>query len=50
MINPIIGNESQLYGLSTDTKPTTGIKPNSTFYCYDTKAKYIFDGTTWWAM
>lgn len=35
-------------GLSTDTKPTTGIPAGSTFYEYDTGVLFIcYDGTNW---
>ncbi len=36
-------------GLSTDTKPTTGVTPGSTFYAYDTGDTYITidSGSTW---
>lgn len=34
------------YGYSTDTKPLTADE-GSTYYEYDTKKGYIFDGTTW---
>lgn len=30
-------------GLSTDTKPTTGVMNSTVFYEMDTKKKYMFD-------
>lgn len=38
---------NQMMGLSTDTKPTTGILPNSLFWELDTNGMYYFDGTQW---
>jgi hypothetical protein len=38
----------QLYGLSTDAKPTAGIPVGSTFYMLDTSAIYIADGLGNW--
>lgn len=38
---------NQLMGLSTDTKPTNGILPNSLFWELDTNGMYYFDGTEW---
>lgn len=38
---------NQMMGLSTDTKPTTGILPNSLFWELDTNGMYYFDGTEW---
>lgn len=38
-----IENSSDLYGLSTDTKPTEGITNAATFYEMDTKKIYMFD-------
>ena len=34
-------------GLSTDTKPTSGIYQGSTFIEIDTGDVYMFDGTQW---
>ena len=34
-------------GLSTDTKPTTGIEVNSLFLELDTGDFYYFDGSAW---
>ena len=41
---------NQLMGLSTDTKPTTGVQPNSLFWELDTNGMYFFDGTEWQAI
>ena len=38
---------NQMMGLSTDTKPTNGIIPNSLFWELDTNGMYYFDGTQW---
>lgn len=38
---------NQMMGLSTDTKPTTGILPNSLFWELDTNGMYYFEGTQW---
>ena len=38
---------NQMMGLSTDTKPTNGILPNSLFWELDTNGMYYFDGTQW---
>lgn len=38
---------NQMMGLSTDTKPTTGVLPNSLFWELDTNGMYYFDGTEW---
>lgn len=38
---------AQIMGLSTDTKPTTGVQPNSLFWELDTNGMYFFDGTQW---
>jgi len=35
-------NKQHLQGLSTDTKPTTGIDPDSTYYELDTKQSWVF--------
>ncbi len=40
----------EFLGLSGDTKPTTNVEIGSTYWALDTKLKYIFDGTTWYAM
>ena len=41
---------AQIMGLSTDTKPTTGVQPNSLFWELDTNGMYFFDGTEWQAI
>lgn len=38
---------AQIMGLSTDTKPTIGVQPNSLFWELDTNGMYFFDGTQW---
>ena len=38
---------TQLMGLSTDTKPTVGVEPNALFWELDTNGMYFFDGTAW---
>lgn len=38
---------TQLMGLSTDTKPTVGVEPNALFWELDTNGMYFFDGTQW---
>lgn len=38
---------AQIMGLSTDTKPTAGVQPNSLFWELDTNGMYFFDGTQW---
>ena len=43
-------NPRELYGYAADTKPTTGIMVGSTFYEFDTKNLYIYNGTTWMLM
>lgn len=40
-------NYVELEGLSTDTKPTTGIGVNSKFYELDTGDTYYFNGSAW---
>lgn len=37
----------EFMGLSTDTKPTTGIETNSLFLELDTGDFYYFNGATW---
>jgi hypothetical protein len=37
----------ELFGLSTDTKPTTNVPVGSIFWETDTKKKYLFSGTEW---
>jgi hypothetical protein len=37
----------ELYGKSTDTKPTTGLKVGTSFFEIDTKTVYMWDGSTW---
>ncbi|MBB6446446.1 hypothetical protein [Bacillus benzoevorans] len=37
----------ELYGLSTDTKPTTGLIVGTTFFEIDTTNVYMWDGSTW---
>lgn len=34
-------------GLSSDTKPTAGVRPGATFYESDTLTTFIFDGSAW---
>lgn len=46
----ITGNEMDLVGKSTDTKPTSNIPKGATFYETDTKDVYIWDGSTWVVM
>ena len=41
------GNEIEYKGVSTDTKPTTGVGVNSLFWELDTNDFYFFDGETW---
>lgn len=38
---------AELYGLSSDTKPTANIPAGSTFLETDTTNVYVFDGTAW---
>jgi len=42
-----IGQQSELYGVSGDTKPTTNIKPGSTFRETDTDKMFVYDGSVW---
>lgn len=37
-----------LYGLSTDTKPTTGVNNGQAFYAVDTATAFIFYNGTWY--
>jgi hypothetical protein len=43
---PTISNHL-LYGLSTDTKPTTGYSTNSLFVESDTGSVYYWSGSSW---
>jgi hypothetical protein len=43
----LTGSNMELYGKSTDTKPTTSIKIGTSFFAIDTKTLYMWDGTTW---
>lgn len=44
------GSNPELLGLSTDTKPTTGVSAGSTFLELDSNITYVFDGVaTWWS-
>ena len=36
-----------LYGLSTDTKPTTNIEKGTAFFEIDTTDAYMYDGSQW---
>lgn len=45
--NKAHADKPQFLGLSTDTKPTTGIGANALFYELDTKKLFYFDGTQW---
>lgn len=38
---------SELYGLSSDTKPTNSLKVGTSFFEIDTTDVYMWDGTTW---
>lgn len=40
-------HQSRYVGLSTDTKPTEGVAPGSTFFETDTKRLFMFDGRKW---
>lgn len=35
-------------GLSTDTKPTTGVPIGSTFHAYDTGEQFVYAGDDGW--
>lgn len=41
---------ANLMGLSTDTKPTTGIATNTLFLELDTNTFYYFNGSIWAAV
>lgn len=43
---------ADMYGLSTDSKPTTDIANSTVFYEMDTQAAYMFDedNATWHAL
>jgi hypothetical protein len=43
----IYAGDGYYLGLSTDTKPTTGIPTGSKFIETDTKKEFLFDGTIW---
>lgn len=45
----INGNVMELYGSSTDTKPT-GVKIGTTFFEYDTTDAYMYTGSMWVAI
>lgn len=48
-VKEVTGQISQLYGLSTDTKPTgSTLMVGSTFWALDTKQGYIYDGISTW--
>lgn len=38
--------KKNFYGYSNETKPTT-VDKGATYYEFDTKKGYVFDGTTW---
>lgn len=42
-----VAEETELAGLSTDTKPTDGVATNALFLELDTGDFYYFDGTAW---
>lgn len=42
-----IAEETELCGLSTDTKPTEGVATNALFLELDTGDFYYYDGTAW---
>ncbi|MGZ3814832.1 MAG: hypothetical protein ACXVA0_24070 [Mucilaginibacter sp.] len=41
------GSNMELYGKSTDTKPTSNVKVGTSFFEIDTKTVYMWDGTSW---
>lgn len=41
------GVRNVIFGLSTDTKPTTGIPKGKVFYAMDTKTYSMWTGTAW---
>lgn len=43
----VVGSAMELYGLSTDTKPTTGVKVGTSFFEIDTATVYMYNGTSW---
>jgi hypothetical protein len=43
----LINVTQNFIGLSTDTKPTTGVKAGSSFIETDTGDHYLFDGSAW---
>jgi hypothetical protein len=47
MVSYVTGSKAELYGLSTDVKPTN-VGVGSTFYEVDTKIAHVFDGVIWW--
>ncbi len=42
-----VRSTGKFIGLSTDSKPTADIQPGSTFFEYDTKKLYVFEGGAW---
>jgi hypothetical protein len=43
----LAGSNMELYGKSSDTKPTTGLKIGTTFFEIDTKVVSMWDGAAW---
>ncbi len=40
-------NDRELYGLSTDNKPTSNIATGTTFFETDSGSRYFYDGSSW---
>jgi len=47
-VEAAIGQKAELYGLSTDDKPTVNVNPGSSFTELDTSKIYIFGNGEWY--
>lgn len=43
----LVGSAMELYGLSTETKPTQNVIKGTTFFEINTSTVYMWNGTTW---
>ena len=43
----LVGITKRYIGVSSDTKPTVGVPPASTFYETDTFQNFVYDGSAW---
>ena len=49
-VEAVTGAKAELYGLSTDTKPTTNVRAGSSFTEVDTSKIFVFSNGEWYLL